>query len=91
MSGLLDHQTENHAAPNSPLGQESLRVRVRDAVRQVESAIIREALDQHRWNRRRAAAALKISYRSLMYKMKTCNLRDSRPTGPNPEELSLSE
>jgi two-component system response regulator AtoC len=91
MSGLLDRQTENNIAQDSPNGQESLRVRVRDAVRQVESAIIREALDQHRWNRRRAAAALKISYRSLMYKMKTCNLRDSRPVSQNPEELSLSE
>ena len=34
-----------------------------------------EALEQHRWNRRRTAEALKISYRSLMYKMKHCNIR----------------
>ena len=58
---------------------ESLRIRVRHAARQVESSIIREALEQHHWNRRRTAEALKISYRSLMYKMKICNLRDSGP------------
>jgi transcriptional regulator with PAS, ATPase and Fis domain len=58
---------------------ESLRVRVQHAARQVESRIIREVLEQHHWNRRRTAAALKISYRSLMYKMKTCNLRDASP------------
>jgi len=58
---------------------ESLRIRVRHAARQVESNIIREALEQHHWNRRRTAEALKISYRSLMYKMKICNLRDSGP------------
>lgn len=58
---------------------ESLRLRVRHAARQVESSIIREALEQHHWNRRRTAEALKISYRSLMYKMKLCNLRDSGP------------
>jgi len=60
-------------------GPESLRIRVRHAARQVESSIIREALEQHHWNRRRTAEALKISYRSLMYKMKICNLRDSVP------------
>jgi len=54
----------------------SLRERVRQAARRVESEIIIEALDRHRWNRRRAAKALKISYRSLMYKMKNCDLRE---------------
>jgi DNA-binding NtrC family response regulator len=54
----------------------SLRERVRHATRQIESEIILAALDQHRWNRRRTAEALRISYRLLMYKMKNCNLRD---------------
>jgi transcriptional regulator with PAS, ATPase and Fis domain len=57
-------------------GTESLRIRVRHAAKQVESRIIREALEQHHWNRRRTAEALKISYRSLMYKMKNCQLRE---------------
>lgn len=52
---------------------------------QVESEIIRQTLEQYRWNRRRAAEALKISYRSLMYKMKTCNLRDTAPARQVPE------
>jgi len=60
---------------------QSLRVRVRHAARQAESEIILEALERHRWNRRRAAEALQISYRSLMYKMKTCNLRGTTPAG----------
>jgi len=62
----------------------SLRERVRQATRQVESEIILEALEQHRWNRRRTAEALRISYRLLMYKMKSCNLRDE-PPAPQPE------
>lgn len=61
---------------DSTEGTESLRIRVRHAAKQVESTIIREALEQHHWNRRRTAEALKISYRSLMYKMKTCQLRE---------------
>jgi DNA-binding NtrC family response regulator len=48
--------------------------------RQLESQIIMDALEQNRWNRRRAAESLRISYRSLMYKMKHCNLRD-QPAG----------
>ena len=63
--------------PNSPRrAGASLRERVRQAAKEVESKIIMEALEQHRWNRRRAAAALNISYRSLMYKMKSCQLRE---------------
>jgi two-component system response regulator AtoC len=54
----------------------SLRERVRKATREIESEIILETLQQHRWNRRRTAEALRISYRLLMYKMKSCNLRD---------------
>ena len=59
----------------------SLREKVRHATRQIESEIILEALDQHRWNRRRTAEALRISYRLLMYKMKNCNLRDNGHVG----------
>jgi DNA-binding NtrC family response regulator len=55
----------------------SLRDRVRQATRQIESEIILETLEQHRWNRRRTAEALRISYRLLMYKMKSGNLRDA--------------
>ena len=61
----------------------SLRQRVREAARRVESEIILEALEQHRWNRRRTAEALRISYRLLMYKMKSCNLRDETPARPS--------
>jgi DNA-binding NtrC family response regulator len=60
----------------SPTPEPSLRERVRDATRQIESEIILKALEQNRWNRRRTAEALRISYRLLMYKMKSGNLRD---------------
>ena len=52
------------------------RKRVRQATREIESQIILEALERNRWNRRRAAEDLRISYRLLMYKMKNCNLRE---------------
>jgi transcriptional regulator with PAS, ATPase and Fis domain len=58
----------------------SLRERVRQAAIRTESEIIKETLERHRWNRRKTAEALRISYRSLMYKMKHCNLRDDDQT-----------
>ena len=54
----------------------SLRDRVRAAARQIECEIIRQALEQNRWNRRRTANELRISYRSLMYKMRNSSLRE---------------
>jgi len=62
-------------------GRNTLRERVRQAAIKTESEIIREALDRHRWNRRKTAEALGISYRSLMYKMKNGNLRNSGQGG----------
>jgi transcriptional regulator with PAS, ATPase and Fis domain len=64
---------------STSLDRASLRERVRQATRKIEAEIILEALKQHRWNRRRTAEALRISYRSLMYKMKNCNVRDDNP------------
>ncbi len=49
---------------------------IRDrAVQQVERAIIQQVLEETGWNRREAAKILKISYRTLLYKLKDMNLR----------------
>ena len=87
MSRLPNNPT-NGGVPNS--SSRSLRERVRQAAKQVESEIIIDALQHHRWNRRRAAEALNISYRSLMYKMKSCNLRDAAGVGLAPDETSAN-
>ncbi len=71
-----DPIAEGALSMDSASARLTLRDRVRQVSRQFEGEIILKALEEHRWNRRRAAEALKISYRSLMYKMKTCNLRD---------------
>jgi DNA-binding NtrC family response regulator len=59
-----------------------LREAAFEARKRAEAEIILAALHKHRWNRRRAAEALNISYRSLMYKMKYCGLRDDAPAAP---------
>ncbi len=43
---------------------------LRAAVRELENRLILETLEEQQWNRRRAARALKISYRSLLYRLK---------------------
>ena len=48
----------------------SLKQATRDASREVEKEIILRALNQTRWNRRRAAQQLQISYKALLYKLK---------------------
>jgi DNA-binding NtrC family response regulator len=58
-----------------------LKEQVRRASREVESGIILRTLQNHRWNRRRAAETLNISYRSLLYKMKACDLRGENTGG----------
>lgn len=78
-SGALEAEMERRRqtiSRNRPGGSPALKEQVRQASRRVEGEIILRALEQHRWNRRRAAEALRISYRSLMYKMKSCDIRN---------------
>ncbi|MGC2697690.1 MAG: sigma 54-interacting transcriptional regulator [Candidatus Angelobacter sp.] len=48
------------------------------AVRQLEREIILKVLQANHWNRRRAAEALKISYRALLYKIRDAGLSPNR-------------
>src|SRR3954468_17316027 len=47
----------------------------RQAVRKIERSIILKMLEQHQWNRKKAARALNISYRALLYKLKEAGLQ----------------
>ena len=48
----------------------SLREATRAAAREAEKDLILKTLTRTRWNRRRAAQELKISYKALLYKLK---------------------
>ena len=71
-----------HPAPATSPGGFSLKTQVKGASQRLEAEIILRALEHHRWNRRRAAQTLQISYRSLLYKMKNCNLRIQTQAAP---------
>lgn len=60
---------------------------LRAAIRELENRLILQTLEEQHWNRRRAAKALKISYRSLLYRLKQSDgelkvrLQTSQQTG----------
>jgi two-component system response regulator AtoC len=70
----------------------------KQAIREMESNVIQKVLRDNKWNRRRAAQVLNISYRALIYKIQEAGLsqRNSRKgrrdaTGPSQNAATLSE
>lgn len=53
----------------------------RKAVRELEGRIILNALEANRWNRKRAAKDLRISYRALLYKIRQAGLPAKHSSG----------
>ncbi len=62
---------------NSAAGRPSLKQASRAASRQAERELILQALSRTRWNRKRAAKDLQISYKALLYKLKQMRSDDS--------------
>lgn len=56
----------------------SLKRTTREAILDMERRVILEALQEHNWNRKKAARSLDISYRSLFYKMRSAGLGRKR-------------
>jgi two-component system response regulator AtoC len=70
---------------NGPI---SLKKVTRQAMREFESKIILKILQAHNWNRKRAASALNISYRALLYKLKEAGVPARKVAGsPQSPEL----
>ena len=59
-------------------GKISLKKTTRDAVRELERRIIIKVLQAHNWNRKKAAKAMSISYRALLYKIEETGIAASR-------------
>jgi two-component system response regulator AtoC len=56
----------------------SILAQVARKKQEAETAAILGALHSTRWNRKRAAALLKIDYKAFLYKMKTLSISDSK-------------
>ena len=66
------------AAENGSNHGHSLKAAARAASREAERELILEALNRTRWNRKRAAQELQISYKSLLYKLKQIGVGDPK-------------
>jgi two-component system response regulator AtoC len=64
---------EEGGAPNLS-GKATLKEVSKIAQRNAEKELIEKVLGQTRWNRRKAAQILDISYKALLYKIKDCGL-----------------
>lgn len=60
-----------------PDGSISLKKYVRAIAQERERELILKVLRHNRWNRKKAARMLRISYRALLYKLKDCNFEQS--------------
>ena len=73
---------QSHAVSEIPVdGQIHLKKVTRQAVFELERKIILSVLEANRWNRKRTATALKISYRALLYKIRRAGLPSKRVSG----------
>lgn len=64
-----------------------LRVQTKRAVQHLERKIILGVLQAHKWNRRKTARSLDISYRALLYKIKEAGLPPVRTPKTNIQKL----
>jgi len=79
ITGELVNSQHPQLIPNIPPdGKISLKRVTREAVRELERQVILKALQANNWNRKRAARALSISYRALLYKIRDAGLPPNR-------------
>jgi two-component system response regulator AtoC len=69
---------DGYAAPTKQLAEAPILEQVTKAKQQAERDAILATLNSTRWNRKQAAALLKIDYKALLYKMKKLGIEDKR-------------
>jgi DNA-binding NtrC family response regulator len=74
---LIEAPKESFASPGSEAC--SLKQAARAASRQAERELILKVLTQTKWNRKRAAEELRISYKALLYKLKQIGQEEKTP------------
>lgn len=76
LSDLKNRHEEVRMSSSSEI-RSSLKAAARAASQKAERDLILQTLTRTHWNRRRAAEALQISYKSLLYKLKQIQVPDS--------------
>jgi two-component system response regulator AtoC len=88
-SDLLGHRQSRGSPEIPPNGSISLKKLAKQATQDLERKIILGVLEASRWNRKRAARALNISYGALLYKIHHSDLspKSNRPQTGSTVEL----
>jgi DNA-binding NtrC family response regulator len=78
LSGLVPEETAPFASGYSgaPISRLPLKEVTKEAARKAETDTILDVLSYTRWNRRKTAALLKISYKALLNKIKEYEIED---------------
>jgi two-component system, NtrC family, response regulator AtoC len=81
-AGTFSQPNRAHRSTTIANGQATppLKHIAKEVVRKIERSVILQALNENRWNRRKTAEALQISYRSLIYKIREAGLGDHSET-----------
>ena len=73
-SGTAPSPYDAPTAPSEAGAADGLKQMLRSVKGEAEAAVIAQALEETRWNRKAAARNLKISYKALLYKIKNYRL-----------------
>jgi two-component system response regulator AtoC len=73
------------------VGEMPLKCIAKAATQGLERAVILASLRAHQWNRRKTAAALQISYRALIYKIRDAGLTSRRPVRMTTRDLEAPQ
>jgi two-component system response regulator AtoC len=89
LGNVIPSRESKQVAPEiSAAGTIPLKELTKNAVRELEREAILRVLQANHWNRKRAARALSISYRALLYKLKDAGMA----SGPSPSgELAAAQ
>jgi two-component system response regulator AtoC len=74
----------------SPVHEVGLKEVARQAALAAERAVIKDVLEQVRWNRAEAARMLKISYKAMLYKIRLAGLDNSNHRRSSGKQISRS-
>jgi two-component system, NtrC family, response regulator AtoC len=83
---LVAREPEHYLPEINLDGPISLKKLTRQATHELERRIILKVLQANHWNRKRAARALSISYRALLYKIREAGLPPNRSSRRPPQE-----
>lgn len=82
----------SQSLPENQDGLMPLKAHTKRAMQEVERELILRALQENRWNRKKAARVLQISYRALLYKIRQAGLPSKKaPLLPQAAEATSNE